>query len=218
MNARIALAATGIAIAALIATGADQMLAHRLQFIDPAVRRGAALLTRAGDSTPYLLFTAFAALYFRFRRRDERLWRMAAFAFAAIALSGVAVNLLKIGLGRVRPGGPYEAGVGSFLGPTLADFARSFPSGHATTLGAVVAVVAVLAPRWLVPAVVLAAAVGISRLLVGYHFASDVIAGFLLGWASVALTRHVFARRGWWPVEGHGRMSRPGPSAPLSPA
>lgn len=194
----VVIAGACVAVVLLMATGADQSIAHRLQFIDPAVRRAAALLTRAGDATFYLLAAAAAALFYRFARPDPRRFRAAMFAFTSIAVSGVLVNLLKVALGRVRPGGPFELVVGSFLGPTLADYARSFPSGHATTLGAVAAVTALLAPRLLVPMALLAVAVAISRLLVGYHFASDVIAGLLLGWASVELTRHVFARRGWW--------------------
>ncbi|MCK6450339.1 MAG: phosphatase PAP2 family protein [Alphaproteobacteria bacterium] len=212
MLARILVAAAVVTVLALIATGADQALAHRLQFVDPAIRRAAALLTRGGDATPYLLVTAGVALFYRFLRRDERRWRAAAFAFAGLALSGILVNLLKIALGRVRPGGPFEIGIGSFLGPTLANYARSFPSGHATTLGAVAALTAVLAPRWLVPAMVLATCIGISRLLVGYHFLGDVIAGFLLGWASVELTRRAFARHGWWPAHDRGRPGR-GPAS-----
>lgn len=211
----VIVAAACVAVVVLMATGADQAIAHRLQFIDPAVRRGAALLTRAGDTTFYLVAAAGAALFYRFARPDPRRFRAALFAFTAIAVSGVLVNLLKVALGRVRPGGPFELVVGSFLGPTLADYAKSFPSGHATTLGAVAAVAALLAPRWLVPMALLAVAVAISRLLVGYHFASDVIAGLLLGWASVELTRHVFARRGWWlpglhaPPPGlHGPLAR----------
>ena len=56
----------------------------------------------------------------------------------------------------------------------------SFPSGHA----AAAATMAVLVPRnrWMVPAVwALAGAISISRVYVGVHHASDVVAGFAIG-------------------------------------
>jgi len=127
--------------------------------------------------------------------------RVAALCFAAIAASGILVNLLKVFFGRTRPGALFDRGVVEFLGPTLDSAIRSFPSGHSATVGAVAALAWMLAPRLRWTALAFALAVGASRLVVGYHFASDVIAGLLVGWASVALTRHAFARRGWWPVE-----------------
>ena len=56
----------------------------------------------------------------------------------------------------------------------------SFPSGHAAAAGTM----AVLVPRnrWMVPAVwALAGAISVSRVYVGVHHASDVVAGFAIG-------------------------------------
>src|SRR6478752_9066185 len=49
----------------------------------------------------------------------------------------------------------------------------SFPSGHAATAFAAATVVAILAPRLRVPALVLAALVAFSRVYLGVHFLSD---------------------------------------------
>jgi membrane-associated phospholipid phosphatase len=60
------------------------------------------------------------------------------------------------------------------------------------------------APRWhrpaLVAAGVVAGLVGISRLILGVHFASDVIAGFASGaaWLAVCVTGLELMRRGTW--------------------
>lgn len=57
----------------------------------------------------------------------------------------------------------------------------SFPSGHAVLVAIVLVPLLARRPRaawWLVPA---ALAIGLSRVHVGHHHASDVIAGFLLG-------------------------------------
>jgi len=199
IRAWIAVSAAAAAIVSLIVSGGDVALARALRSVDPGLKTAAAWVTHAGDSTIYLLGSAAAAVYFRFLRRDDRGWRTAALVFAAIACSGILVNLLKFLFGRTRPGVLYDQGVALFLGPTFDSAVRSFPSGHATTVAAAAWLAALLAPRWRVPALMAALAVGASRLLVGYHFLSDVLAGFVVGWASVELSRHAFLRLGWWP-------------------
>ena len=76
----------------------------------------------------------------------------------------------------------------------------SFPSGHATTAFAAATVVAVLVPRWRIPALALAAIVALSRVYLGVHFVLDVVAGALIGsliGVSVALlVRRLPAARG----------------------
>jgi membrane-associated phospholipid phosphatase len=70
----------------------------------------------------------------------------------------------------------------------------SFPSGHATVAMALALSVVVVAPRALRAPVafvgaVYAAAVGISLVALGWHYPSDVLAGFLVAaaWAAVAV-------------------------------
>lgn len=146
-----------------------------------------------------------------------------------LVLAGIAVAVV---LWRVRRSGLAVAWSITLLGnavlnPTLKQvFARSrpehahslvqaqgysFPSGHSS--GAVVAygmlayvLVRTLPPRWHLPLAVAAAAVaytvGCSRVFLGVHFASDVLAGFATGSAwlavcvtSVELARHYRRRR-----------------------
>lgn len=105
----------------------------------------------------------------------------------AIAGNGILNQSLKRLIGRVRPLDPE----GALLVPGL-----SFPSGHSS--GAVVAygMLAYLALRllpkaWHLPVLVAALAltftVGISRVVLRVHFASDVAAGFASGSAWLAL-------------------------------
>ncbi|MBM0225982.1 MULTISPECIES: phosphatase PAP2 family protein [Micromonospora] len=78
---------------------------------------------------------------------------------------------------------------------------NSFPSGHA--LGSFVAYGALLlvflpamSPRWRKPAValgaVLVALIGLTRIALGVHFVSDVIAGWLLGALWLGVTAYAF--------------------------
>jgi membrane-associated phospholipid phosphatase len=75
-------------------------------------------------------------------------------------------------------------------------------------VAAAATLVALMAPRWAPHAAAAAVVIGISRLLVGYHFLSDVLAGFLLGWLSVRMTHRFFVRQGWFPAP-HAVQARP---------
>src|SRR5581483_422329 len=70
----------------------------------------------------------------------------------------------------------------------------SLPSGHAATSFACALVLARLVPRLAAPLLVLAAAISYSRLYVGVHYPSDVVAGAVLG-VAVATGLRLFAER-----------------------
>jgi membrane-associated phospholipid phosphatase len=117
----------------------------------------------------------------------ERAWLDLGFFLAAFAGSQLVVQLLKVLVDRARPD------LGSVVElPASA----AFPSGHATagvaSLGALVVLVSERLPSrrarvWLWSlAVVLALAIGLSRIALGVHFATDVVAGWCLGLAWLA--------------------------------
>ncbi|WP_260582849.1 phosphatase PAP2 family protein [Sphingopyxis sp. PET50] len=109
----------------------------------------------------------------------------------ASLLSNLASSLLKLGFGVSRPD----------LIPHL-DHQTSFsyPSGHATSAAAVYLMLAWLVPpRWRRAAWSLAGAMivlnGVSRMMLGVHWASDIAGGTMLG-AVFALLGAAFVRRG----------------------
>lgn len=119
------------------------------------------------------------------------------FVFAAIAVSGLSASLIKNVIGRARPKlftthGPLEFQPMTFD----ADFA-SFPSGHATTAGALAAVLAILYPPGRTLFFLAGAWIASTRFLIGAHFVSDVVAGFVFGALVVYILRDRLARRHW---------------------
>lgn len=105
--------------------------------------------------------------------------RFRALAAAVIAVGvGIALQLtLKRACGRKRPRTLAPHCWTTLLPPDK----FSFPSGHTTTAFAVAASLGVFYPGVLPGLLFCAASVALSRILLGMHFLSDVLAGAALG-------------------------------------
>ena len=67
---------------------------------------------------------------------------------------------------------------------------NSFPSGHTGASFAVAfAMMLVMPKKWSVPALILAALIAISRLYVGVHYPTDILAGMALGLITAFIAR-----------------------------
>jgi membrane-associated phospholipid phosphatase len=96
----------------------------------------------------------------------------------SMAIAGVILVPLKYGLGRARP----DANLGSTAFKPFSS-RDSFPSGHTTfAFAAAAAITEHYAEPWVqVTAYGLATLTGLSRMSLDVHWASDVVAGALLG-------------------------------------
>ena len=118
----------------------------------------------------------------------RRPWWLAVALVSSAVVANRACLLIKVAVGRLRPWAcdlPFLPGVVS-----ESQRATSFPSSHATTIAALTLAIGLLAPgRW---AVVVAAAAGLAigalRVFAGAHYASDVLAGWLLGCSIMVAT------------------------------
>jgi undecaprenyl-diphosphatase len=100
--------------------------------------------------------------------------RLARFALATLIISHLLVQAMKRTVGRGRPSRVHDLAV-------IREPDRfSFPSGHATASLAVALSYAVAFPLLAEPLVLLALLVGYSRVRLGVHYPSDVLAGQLL--------------------------------------
>ncbi|TPN38870.1 phosphatase PAP2 family protein [Mesorhizobium sp. B2-3-3] len=134
------------------------------------------------------------------RRRLMLVYNWTCLAFlvlASVGLSGLLVNVLKYAIGRARP--LYFEDFGVLALHPFAFDARfaGFPSGHATTMGAVFGILLLLFPRRWYIALAVTACIASTRVFVGAHYPSDTVAGFGLGCAFALVSGLVFARLGF---------------------
>lgn len=165
------------------------------------------IITRLGNSDwvliPGLLITLGAGLLalvpqLAFARMALRRWSVvASFYFVAVAGAGLFATLVKRLVGRARPVHFEQLGIWHFQPNFGAWDFQSFPSGDTTTIFAFATVTALLWPRLTWPAYTLAALVGLSRIMVGMHYPSDVFGGMIVGTVGAIAVRNFYANREW---------------------
>jgi undecaprenyl-diphosphatase len=178
----------GHALSALDVTFLDALS----RSVPVGVVQAAALLTRLGDpSTLGVLGVAVGAALLLLRHVGLMLgWAL------AVGGNGILNPALKQVFARMRP-------LHATDGASASGF--SFPSGHSSGTVVVFGMLAYLAlrllpARWHLPvllaAVLLAFSVGISRIILRLHYASDVAAGFASGtaWLAFCVTVIEFGR------------------------
>jgi len=139
-------------------------------------------------------------------RRERYLRQIGlAYLYAQIFGSLILVRMIKIGCGRSRPGAD-EAGAAFCTGPTLDRAFHSFPSGHTTDLivSALFVALLVRSRGAGVVAMLLALGVAMSRVVLGSHHMSDVLAGALLGALITWLTYRRYLLPRWHSSPGFG--------------
>lgn len=196
MNRRIgagaALIVVSVAIGALVTTGmlvpVDAALMHIM-----SVARASSWLIEAvqfvstfGDLgvRGVAVMLVFAALLWRQR------WRSGAIFLATVATSIGGHTLAKLFWARERPR----------LVPWLDDpHDLSFPSGHAAGSMVVLLLAAMLFDRWRLGgvAIVLALAIGLTRPMLGVHWPTDIIGGWLWGAGFALIGAGVAQSAGW---------------------
>jgi undecaprenyl-diphosphatase len=163
-------------------------------------------LTSLGSTTVLTLLVLLMGGLFLMLRRPAS----AMILVLAAGSGGLISESLKAVFGRERPPVAYQA---------VEAINTSFPSGHATLSAVVFLTLGTVAARLLkrrrekayilIAAVLVALLVGLTRVYLGVHWASDVLAGWCLGaaWAMIC----------WLAAWAWQRVNRPGATAPPAP-
>jgi undecaprenyl-diphosphatase len=97
--------------------------------------------------------------------------------------------------GRARPRLIDEVGAYHFDPFTFGYLNASFPSGHSTTVGAIVGILMIWYPRWSLVTIELGLFFAATRIAAGAHYPSDVATGFLIGiFFSLVIARWLASR------------------------
>jgi membrane-associated phospholipid phosphatase len=105
--------------------------------------------------------------------------------FGSIVIELVVSESMKAIFNRMRPGEKYPL----TIYPYKNVYGKSFPSGHTSLAFSAAASLSIQCRRWYitVPAYLWAGSVGYSRMYLGVHYPSDVLAGAVVGIGSAYL-------------------------------
>ena len=121
-----------------------------------------------------------------FIEKDDDLLKSALYVGVTIGVNAAMTYSLKQVINRPRPYVTYP----DLLTPYKNEVSPSFPSGHTSIAFATATALTLKYPKWyvIVPSYVWACSVGYSRVNLGVHYPSDVLAGALLGAGSAYAT------------------------------
>jgi membrane-associated phospholipid phosphatase len=170
-----------LALAVPVARERDAAMLHGFVGLDrPSVHRAISYLAHLGDTLPYACAGLLCIAVALARRRG---WRALAVA-GLLAVTGVTTQALKHALAQPR--------LEQWLPEQVAT--NSWPSGHSTAAMTLALCAILVAPPALRAVTAMlggafAVGVGYAVLVLGWHYPSDVLGGFLVAglWASLAV-------------------------------
>src|SRR3569623_14457 len=197
----------------------DRQLSLMAQGLPESIRTVVAQFTPYGESAWILwpsgvlyVVTALVALFVRWKLMRTMLWQFTAlyaFIFLGVGAPSLFTTIVKRFVGRGRPMHFDEVGILGFKWNLWDWTYQSFTSGHATTAFALAAVLGFLSERWFYSVLLLAAMIGLSRITLGVHYPSDVLAGAVVGLVGAYAVRLSFAGKRWMFVRATGRREAP---------
>lgn len=156
---------------------------NRNKNLDPTFEFISKSVSPINIGAPVLLY-GIGYLKHHIDTKDKAIFVAEATLFAAITTTS-----LKYAINRERPFDKY---------PTSIDKASdagspSFPSGHTSAAFSTATSLSMAYPKWyvIVPAYAWASSVGYSRMHLGVHYPSDVLAGAVIGAGTAYLTHYI---------------------------
>lgn len=118
-------------------------------------------------------------------KKDSASKSRAIIVCSSIIIAGAVSTSLKYGVNRDRPFVTYP-----YIDKATSGGSPSFPSGHTSAAFSLATSVSITCPKWyvIVPSFLWATSVAYSRMHLGVHYPSDVLAGALIGSGSAWLS------------------------------
>ncbi|GCF93152.1 phosphatase PAP2 family protein [Enterococcus florum] len=166
--------------------GFDRAVIETVHRLSPGMNSFFLWITKfANPLTIVILTVVFLTLFWLNRQKITALW----FAISMAGISGAVNHLLKLFFHRARP---------TILPHMVTEHSFSFPSGHSTASMLIFGTLILVAELFVgnktgrrilqVLLGLLILAIGVSRVYLGVHYPTDVLAGFLLGSSWLLLT------------------------------
>jgi len=164
-----------------------------------------AVVTMIGYGAPWYIIFGCVLLYgllARFfthsesrKKYAQQIIKSAMYLLIVLAVTGLIVTILKIGIGRFRPSMLAEHGLSGFSPLNFVLGQGSYPSGHSQVIFAAMIGLHFVYPRYDFVYFVLAVIVAISRLMIGVHFLGDILLGAAIGGCGAFIIRHWFVSK-----------------------
>lgn len=157
-------------------------------------------LSLLGKDIIYILLFLASAFFFRYLRRDPlneaRSWYM----LICLLMASLVCLFIKVLLGRARPELFFTLNLFGFYGLKFNSQYWSFPSGHTTTVFTIVSALSVLFPRCFYGVLLLGLLVVSTRVLLYYHYLSDVLTAVYLNVLLVAWLTQFLKRKDYFNI------------------
>ncbi len=169
-------------------------------------------ITDIGDSLWYFLIFVLIFLFSYLARKKnfitlEKYFFLRGFVFFGfvyLLLVGVVTQVLKHIIGRPRPNHTLFDGSFEFSFFSTESALHSFPSGHSSTIVAIAILVALIVPSLKYFFYIFGGVIALSRVVVGAHFFSDVLAGALIAIITYKIFDHLIKKK--YPIFKFNRM------------
>lgn len=124
--------------------------------------------------------------------KNLKLGKKPYYLFSVVVSSAILSNILKYAINRPRPFNTY-----SIIEKISAGGSPSFPSGHTSDAFAIATALSIAYPKWyiIILAYAWAFTVAYSRMFLGVHYLSDVIAGATIGIGLAILGKVLLKKR-----------------------
>ena len=145
-------------------------------------------ITRLGDSLWYFIFSIFGFSVFYFINKfeiinlynREKITNFFISSFFYVLSIGIITQIIKHIIGRPRPNHTNFEDYFNFNFFTFNSSFHSFPSGHSSTIFMICFIVSAAFPKLKYFFYFLASIIALSRVVVGAHFFTDIVAGAIL--------------------------------------